>query len=86
MVHLTVEQIDTLQAIKKVYAETGKPMTLSQIANVRKRKVSTCFRIVSTLADKGLVLKKKGKVGAKGVNAGITPSAAGSRILAKMTA
>lgn len=86
MVHLTVEQIDTLHAIKKVYGETGKPMTLSQIADVRKRKVSTCFRIVATLADKGLVLKKKGRAGGKAVNAGIAPSAAGSRILAKMIA
>jgi DNA-binding MarR family transcriptional regulator len=86
MVHLTVEQIDTLKAIKKVYTDTGKPMTLSQIAGVRKRKVSTCFRIVTTLAEKGLVSKKKGTVGHKTVNAGITPTSAGSRILAKLIA
>lgn len=86
MVHVTVEQIDTLKAIRRIYGETKKPMTLSQIALARKRKVSTCFRIVTTLTEKGLVLKKKGKSGRKSSNAGISLSAAGSRVLAKLDA
>ena len=81
MIRLTVEQIDTLRAIVKIFAEKKIPLTLSQIADERGRKISTCFAIVKRLVRHGLVSKKKGVTGNKAVNGSILPTLMANKVL-----
>lgn len=85
MIRLTVEQIDTLRVIQKIYDATKSPMTLSQIAAERKREISTCFKIVNALVEKGLIVKRR--QGRPLKNSGsIVPSTRVSKILAAVPA
>lgn len=83
---LTVEQISTIRIIKSVHDRTKTPLTLSQIATERKRKISTCFMLVNGLVRKGLVRKIYGKRGKKAVNRSIVPTELATKVLAKLNA
>ena len=83
---LTAEQISTLKIISSIYAKTQKPLTLSDIAVVRDRKVSTCYLLVSRLVKKGLVKKLLGKRGKKALNRSLLPTALSARVLSRLPA
>jgi hypothetical protein len=84
MVQLTVEQIATLKAVRKLYSETNKPLTLKQIAGERKRKITGTHRIVDMLVRKNILLKRKSKTGINAMPGSILPTAAVNRILDRL--
>lgn len=85
MIRLTVEQIDTLRVVQRIYSETKAPLTLAQIARARERKISTCFRIVKILVKKKLLVKRCSRGGnRKNIIGSILPSHRTSKLLAKI--